>query len=201
MSEPARILTVCTGNVCRSPYIERRLQHELDRAWGPGAVEVSSAGTGALVDAAMDPDALSRLGAAGGAGEDFRARAITRELVADAQLVIVATRDHRGAVSRLYPRALSRIHALRDLAQLAEGVADDELPGRTSARAWLDEVVPLIASKRGLRPPLEPREADVVDPFRQGRDVFDTMSTQVEDALPQVLRVLGAGAGAGAGSR
>ena len=201
MSEPARILTVCTGNVCRSPYIERRLQHELDRAWGPGAVEVSSAGTGALVDAAMEPDALSRLGVAGGAGEDFRARAITRELVSDAQLVIVATRDHRGTVSRLYPRALSRIHALRDLAQLAEGVADDELPGRTSARAWLDEVVPLIASKRGLRPPLEPRDADVVDPFRQGRDVFDTMSTQVEDALPQVLRVLGAGAGAGAGSR
>lgn len=201
MSEPARILTVCTGNVCRSPYIERRLQHELDRAWGPGAVEVSSAGTGALVDAAMEPDALSRLGVAGGAGEDFRARAITRELVSDAQLVIVATRDHRGDVSRLYPRALSRIHALRDLAQLAEGVADDELPGRTSARAWLDEVVSLIASKRGLRPPLEPREADVVDPFRQGRDVFDTMSTQVEDALPQVLRVLGAGAGAGAGSR
>ncbi len=197
MTPAARILTVCTGNVCRSPYIERRLQRELDLAWGPGAIEVSSAGTGALVDAGMEPDALSRLTGAGGAGEDFRARAITRELVADSQLIVVATRDHRGAVSRLYPRALARTHTLRDLAHLAAGVGDDELPPRASAREWLDQVVPLIASQRGLRPPLEPREADVIDPFRQGREVFDTMSIQVEDALPQVLRVLGAGAGAG----
>ena len=44
MTTPARILTVCTGNVCRSPYLERALQTELDRSWGPGEVEVSHDG-------------------------------------------------------------------------------------------------------------------------------------------------------------
>ena len=44
------ILVVCTGNVCRSPYIERRLRHELA---GTG-IEVTSAGTRALVGHDMD---------------------------------------------------------------------------------------------------------------------------------------------------
>jgi len=41
---PFSILTVCTGNVCRSPAVERLLSTEL----GP-TVQVSSAGTHALV--------------------------------------------------------------------------------------------------------------------------------------------------------
>src|SRR5450759_4050488 len=51
MGDEARILIVCTGNICRSPFIERLLQHELD---SPGngfeqGIIVRSAGTGALV--------------------------------------------------------------------------------------------------------------------------------------------------------
>ncbi|WP_446740540.1 arsenate reductase/protein-tyrosine-phosphatase family protein [Ornithinimicrobium sp. CNJ-824] len=48
--DTGRILVVCTGNVCRSPLVERLLQQGLDERWGPGAFEVRSAGTGALVD-------------------------------------------------------------------------------------------------------------------------------------------------------
>jgi len=45
---PGRVLTVCTGNICRSPFLERALQAELDRSWGRGEIEVASGGTGAL---------------------------------------------------------------------------------------------------------------------------------------------------------
>ncbi|WP_409483685.1 low molecular weight phosphatase family protein [Arsenicicoccus dermatophilus] len=193
MSEPARLLVVCTGNVCRSPYLERLLQAALDRSWGAGAVEVRSAGTGALVGHPMDPAVLDRLRSAGGEGDDFRARALTVDLVAPAQLVLTATRDHRAAVVRLAPRALARTFTLLDLADLARDLPDEALPAVGAARDRLAAVVPLVAARRGRRPPLPPQEADLVDPFRRDAAVLDRMTGQVAGALPQVLRVLGDG--------
>lgn len=192
MTEPARLMTVCTGNVCRSPYLERRLQQEMDRAWGAGAVEVRSGGTGALVGAEMEPRSLNLLEARGGSGDGFRARQLTKDLLAEQQMVIVASREHRKAVTRLWPKGLAKTHALLDLAELASLVKDEELPERTDARAWFEAVVPLIASKRGLQMPMPAEQAEVVDPFRQGPEVFDRMQAQIEGALPQVLRVFGA---------
>lgn len=192
MTEPARLMTVCTGNVCRSPYLERRLQQELDLAWGSGAVEVRSAGTGALAGSAMDVNSLSLLETCGGRGDDFRARQITKEQLADQQLVIVASREHRKTVTRLWPKGLAKTHTLLDLAQLASLVKEEELPDRTDSRSWMDEVVPLLASKRGLQMPMPAEQAEVVDPVGQGPEVFNLMQRQIEAALPQVLRVLGA---------
>ncbi|MEL4506373.1 hypothetical protein AAEX63_15975 [Luteococcus sp. H138] len=191
MTFPARILTVCTGNVCRSPYLERRLQSELDRAWGVGAVEVRSAGTGAVVDSGMEPQALALLEATGGQADDFVARQLTPVILADQQLVIVASRDHRKDVTRMWPKGLSRTHTLVDLAGLAAKVTDEELPPRTSAHEWLAAVVPLLASKRGLELPLPAEQAAIVDPIGQGPEVFAQMQQQIEDSLPQLLRVLG----------
>lgn len=191
MTSRARVLVVCTGNVCRSPYLERRLQAELDRAWGPGAFEVRSAGTGAVVGSGMEPHALALLEGRGGQGDDFVARQITPEILADQQLVIVVSREHRKAVTRMWPKALSRTHTLVDLAGLASKLADEELPPRASAQEWLTAVVPLLASKRGLELPLSAGQASIVDPIGQGPETFAQMQQQIEDALPQILRVLG----------
>ena len=46
---PTRILTVCTGNVCRSPMAAVELDHGLNEI-SPGGFEVTSAGMHALVD-------------------------------------------------------------------------------------------------------------------------------------------------------
>ena len=95
------ILVVCTGNICRSPYLERVLEHELA---GTG-ISVSSAGTGALVGSPIDPESASRLRATGADADGFAARQVTRELVAGADLIIGATREHISEVVPLYPRA------------------------------------------------------------------------------------------------
>ncbi len=52
-SGPVRLLTVCTGNVCRSPYAAALLGAGLDWA-RPGAFRVASAGTPALVGRPVD---------------------------------------------------------------------------------------------------------------------------------------------------
>ena len=74
---PARVLTVCTGNICRSPFLERALQAELDRSWGPGGIEVSSGGTGALAGHPMEAQARALLEANGYAADGFLARDLT----------------------------------------------------------------------------------------------------------------------------
>ncbi|MEL4359208.1 MULTISPECIES: arsenate reductase/protein-tyrosine-phosphatase family protein [unclassified Luteococcus] len=193
MTSPARILTVCTGNVCRSPYLERRLQGELDRVWGAGAFEVRSAGTGALEGSGMEPQSLALLEGRGGSGADFIARQLSKEILADQQLVIVASREHRKLVTRMWPKGLARTHTLIDLAQLAGKVSNDELPSRElGPRGWLAALGPVLAAKRGLELPRPAAEAEVVDPIGQGPEVFSRMQEQIEAALPPVLRVLGA---------
>lgn len=185
------VLIVCTGNVCRSPYLERRLQQELDRSWGPGAVSVRSAGTGALIDAGMDPGSLTRLTKLDLDGSDFRSRALDKDILAEASLVITAERNHRTLVTRLHPRCLRTTHALRDLAQLAETVEIPHAPTGVGPTDWFAVVVPLLARQRGIAPPLPAEEADVIDPYRRDEAVFDLMERQIEDALPSVVRVLG----------
>jgi protein-tyrosine phosphatase len=191
MTGGARILTVCTGNICRSPFMERALQAELDRSWGPGVVEVRSAGTGALVGEAMNPPALRVLEAAGYSADGFLARALSPQLVAESDLVLTATRRHRGQVAQLHPRALRCTFTLREFADLVSDLPR-EAYAAPDAGEHVRALVLAAAARRGMRPPLSDEDADIVDPYRREAVVFDTMSAQVMSALPQVAAALGA---------
>lgn len=192
MSAPV-ILTVCTGNVCRSPYLQRLLQTGLDDSWGVGAVRVTSAGTRALVGRPLDRNASKLLGTVDGDRWAHSARQVTREAVAEASLVITANRDQRGVVAQLHPRALKTTHSLRDLAQLADhltlpSVPDPYLPDPTQ---WFSTVIPLLAADRGKRPPLPADQADIHDPYGRAPEAFRRMAEQIRPCVPAVLRVLG----------
>ena len=188
---PARILTVCTGNICRSPFLERALQAELDQSWGPGAVSVVSAGTGALVGSAMEPAARALLESGGYSADGFLARDLTVPLVAEADLVLTATRGHRGRVASLHPRALRYVFSFREFADLVSGLPDQVGTVTEDAADHVRHVVTRAAAQRGARPPLADEDADIVDPYRRPQDVFEQMSTQIMDALPAVVRALG----------
>lgn len=192
---PGRVLTVCTGNICRSPFLERALQAELDRSWGPGGVEVSSAGTGALAGHPMEDQARSLLEANGYAADGFRARDLTSEMVADADLVLTATRAHRSKVMTLHPKAVRYTFTFREFAHLASGLSDDELAdaldGGVHPRDHLVRVVALATGQRGMGAPLAGDDADVVDPYRRPTRVFEDMTAQIMGALPAVVRALG----------
>ncbi|MGZ4745223.1 MAG: arsenate reductase/protein-tyrosine-phosphatase family protein [Oryzihumus sp.] len=197
MSAPGRILVVCTGNICRSPFLERALQTELDRSWGAGAMEVRSAGTGALVGSSMEPAARSLLESNGYSAEGFVARRLDAELVSAADLVLTATRAHRGKVAALHPKALQYVFSFREFADLVAHLGDAGLPdagaaaGTGEAADHLRAVVIAAKAQRGTRPPLHDDDADIVDPYRQPQVVFDHMATQIMKALPIVARALG----------
>lgn len=176
-----RILVVCTGNVCRSPLIERLLQAALDDAFEPGAVDVGSAGTGALVGAPMDERAARVLQDLGGNAEDFIARRLEPRLVANASLVLTATREHRAAVVRLHPRALCHTFTVRELAALLSVADAGKLPADPAAR--VAALAGLARQARGRLPRQNLESLDIVDPYRRTDDVYALMRAQVAPSV------------------
>ena len=193
IGEDARILIVCTGNICRSPFIERLLQRRLDehRPGSEHGIQVRSAGTSAMTGWSMDEQAAAQLVAHGGDPAGFTARDLTAELIAESDLVLTATRAHRGRVATMYPKALRQVFTFADFADLVAGI--DGLTARLTTmdpRAWVREVTEKAAASRGLKPPLEPAQADIVDPFGSEDEVFATMAQQVVASMPAVVRAL-----------
>jgi protein-tyrosine phosphatase len=191
-TNPARVLTVCTGNICRSPFLERALQAELDRSWGPGAVEVSSGGTGAMAGYPMEDQARVLLESKGYAADGFVARDLTEAMVAQADIVLTATRAHRGKVAMLHPKALRYVFSFREFADLLSGLDDATVHAPSeSAKEHILHVVALAAGQRGQRSPLSDAEADIVDPYRRSGQVFEDMTDQIMASLPAVAHALG----------
>ncbi len=186
------ILTVCTGNVCRSPLLERLLQRTLDQRFGPGAVPVASAGTMALVGSPMDARAADVLRSLGGEPDGFVARRLTEPIVRSAALVLTATREHRAQVSRMHPRAMKRTFTFREMATILAG-AGDALPEADEPLELLAALAEVGTANRGLHRPARQEDLDIVDPYRRDDEVYALMREQVLDAYPAVERALGVG--------
>jgi len=192
MTGDSRILIVCTGNVCRSPFIERMLQRRLaDAATAPGLrTVVRSAGTAALTGQGMDPRAAAQTLANGADPAGFTARQLTATMVAEADLVLTATRSHRGDVASLHPKALAYTFTLRDFADLVRDLPVRETTALEMGTSPARYVVTQAAAQRGRKPPLNPEQADVVDPYRRSDEVFIRMAEQVIEVIPTIVRAL-----------
>ncbi len=186
----SHVLVVCTGNICRSPLLERILQSALDDRWGSGAVSVRSAGTMGLQGSAMDERARAQLGLFGGDGAGFVARRLTPAMVAGADLVLTATREHRALVAQAHPRALRYAFTYRDFADLSAHLEEADLPTAADGPTWVREITATVAACRGRRATLPPADADVVDPYGRQDHVYETMSSQIRTATPSVVRAL-----------
>ena len=92
---PVRILTVCTGNICRSPVAERLLQAGLDQV-RPDAFVVRSAGTRAMVGDPIQPSSADIVRTYGGTPDGFAARQLTPKILRESDLVLAMTAKHRG---------------------------------------------------------------------------------------------------------
>lgn len=175
---PFTILTVCTGNVCRSPLAEGLLRLVL----GGLDVTVHSAGTGALVGETMT-DQNQRIAADLGVldGTEHRARQLSADLLRNADLVLALTRDHRRQVVEMLPRASRHTFTLREFARLAVEVGDDDLTQlQGSGAERMREAVEAVAQLRGTLPPLEdPADDDVIDPYRQSDEVYRLSADQL----------------------
>ncbi|WP_024287499.1 protein-tyrosine-phosphatase [Cellulomonas sp. KRMCY2] len=181
---PFAVLVVCTGNICRSPAVERLLAAGLG---SPSGVVVGSAGTRAVVGAPVSAPMVPLLVGAGASADDFAARQLTHQLVDDADLVLGLTRGHRAAIVHLVPNAVRRTFTLRELARLTADVDHDELPaGRPAER--LAALVALAAGRRTPHP-ARPAQDDVVDPYGLGDAAYARSFGQLKPAVDAILRL------------
>jgi protein-tyrosine phosphatase len=191
-----QILMVCTGNICRSPVMERLLVARLAERLSPvdfARFDVSSAGTWAMVDSPMAPDAAQTLEAMGGDSSDFAARDLEPEMIRASDLVLAATREHRGLVVAAEPRAASRTLTLREFARLLGPVTADDV----AARAGSDDVVARMRSvaaagfaNRGLVPIGNPADDDIADPYGREPAAYQRAANSIAAALAVPLGLL-----------
>ncbi|POH60663.1 low molecular weight phosphatase family protein [Arthrobacter glacialis] len=175
---PFRILTVCTGNICRSPMAERLLQHGLDQV-SPGAFEVSSAGTGALVGHAIEPHVEGFIRVMGAATDNFAARQLTPAILAEQDLVIALTRAHRSRIVEMRPALLKKTFTLRELARILPQIETPQ--GMGAAERW-EAMIPLALRARSQFRS-SPEDDDVVDPYRRSDDVYEQMRRDLTPAI------------------
>ncbi len=103
-----RILTVCVGNICRSPTAEILLQEMLPTP----TYQISSAGIGALVGKGVEPTALAILQAKGHTTPNHQARQLTRELLRSVDLVLTMEKRHVDHILGFAPEARGKVFLL-----------------------------------------------------------------------------------------
>ncbi|MDQ0866608.1 arsenate reductase/protein-tyrosine-phosphatase family protein [Arthrobacter globiformis] len=194
---PVRILTVCTGNICRSPVAERLLQAGLDQVL-PGGFEVRSAGTRALVGDPVQPLSADIIRTFGGTAEGFAARQLSAKILRNVDLVLTMTSGHRGEVLQLDASLLKRTFTIREFARMLDVLEEREGQApqrvgpngeRLAANTKLWRKLPArAASVRHLALAPDAADNDVVDPYRRSADYYRQMEDELAPAIISVLR-------------
>jgi protein-tyrosine phosphatase len=194
MTASFEILTVCTGNICRSPLAEQVLRARLSDL---PRVSVASAGVYSLAGSAMTPEAAALSTEFGGLGAEHHvARDLTPAIIDGAGLVFAMSRDHRRSIVEMRPRATRTTFTLREFARLSDGISDDELVDVAAlpldaVSERLTELVRAVTARRGLvERPLDATDDDIIDPYRRSGDVYRQSAAQLVPAAEIAARVI-----------
>lgn len=189
MADRFTVLTVCTGNIHRSA-----LADELLATWAnwylPSelreSVVIGSAGSGAPIGQRMGGSTRRIAASLGAVDRGHRSRALSDDLIDDADLILVASRAHRDEVLSRVPRAMRRTFTIREAGRIAR-----LLPaGHPGSLADLSSVVTTMADRRAEAVPMSPSDDDVVDPHRQGPEAVDAMAREEVPALAELAVAL-----------
>lgn len=143
------VLFVCTANVCRSPLAELTLLAALTGTDGFGSVTVGSAGVAVPAAARICSLVAERRTDEHwrAAADEHVARAATEFKVANAQLILTASRSSRAEIARLVPASRPRLFTLKEAVALGEGYHRD--PGTTGKDA-VSAFAAYLDSRRGM---------------------------------------------------
>lgn len=137
------ILTVCTGNICRSPVAEFLIRHGLSSK-GRAGVKVASAGIGALVNHPADDAALDFMTGLEIPMETHRARQIDSSHTRQSDLILVMQKHHLDYILAMDPTARGKVFLLGHWS--SREVPDPYQRGSASHRAAYELVQEEVAA-------------------------------------------------------
>lgn len=117
------ILTICTGNLCRSPMAEGLLRQRL-REEGIEHHRVMSAGVWAVDDHPASDHAITVMAERGIDTRDHIAHTVTANDVAEADLILVMTKEHSQILRNTWPQYQWKIHLLSEMVGKQRDVRD-----------------------------------------------------------------------------
>jgi len=141
----SRIMTVCTGNICRSPLAEAELRHQL-----PPEINVCSSGLNALVDAPAQETVQKIASRRGLDLSGHRGKQTTGEMVLNNDLILVMTKSQKYEIENHFPAARGRVFLLGEWGageiqdpygkseELYKAVA---LQIQESVKQWIEKIV------------------------------------------------------------
>jgi protein-tyrosine phosphatase len=155
--------------------------------------DISSAGTWAMVGSPMEPAAVDTLEAVGGDAAGFVGRDLEPGLIEAADLILTATREHRGIVVTQVPRAASRTLTVREFARLLGPVTPADIDQRADSADPVERMRAIAAAafgNRGLVAIEDADDDDVADPYGRPRSVYERAASDIDAALAVPLGLL-----------
>jgi protein-tyrosine phosphatase len=189
-----RLLYVCTGNICRSPFAEIFTRHLLIGRLGgraAAAFDVASAGVQAVVGSgihACTREELAPWGLHRAAADRFVARQLHPEMITNADLVLGANTRHRSVVVDRQPAALATSFSLREFARLAAEVDPAVLPAEPVSRAH--ELVEQVRRRRGVAPPSLPEADRIPDPIGRPQEAHHEAAVLIREAVQRIVDLI-----------
>lgn len=174
------ILTVCSGNICRSPAAALLLENSL----GARGVVASSAGTIARPGLAIAPEMAQLLADDHVPSPGFESSPLTERLIQDADLILALAREHRSRVVSLVPAALRRTYTLKEFARLASAVPQSELVDIPCTAGDRLRTLTRLAARH--RCPVEADADDVADPYGGTLAGYRWAYGQIRDAVTSI---------------
>ena len=106
-----RIMTLCIGNICRSPLAQVLLARELPTH------QVWSAGLTALVGSPADPTSVQIAQEQGLDLSAHRAQQVSSYMCQQAELILVMEQSHKAQLEQLYPQVRGKVFRLGQFGQ------------------------------------------------------------------------------------
>ncbi|MDD7917529.1 hypothetical protein [Actinomycetospora callitridis] len=194
-----RLLFVCTGNICRSPFARFHTRALLEMRLGPrwaSWFDVASGGTGAVVGSEMHPLSRAQLGPLATHPDvaAFRARQLPARDVELADLVLTVSRSHRSAVLELEPRALRSTFTVREFARLLGRIDPaDRAALPVDPRERAHALVAAALAERGQGAPVDSEDDAIPDPIQGAAAEHAESARLLHEAVRPLVDAIGAG--------